>query len=90
MKKVKRENKKLFKSTTQMIIYIILYIVCIGLFIYIGKIDYSKNKVDENVKFSSLYNLVPENNVYVFSNHNDIIYLQTNYPELCIQNKFIK
>lgn len=69
----KRENKKLFKNTTQMIIYIILYIICIGLFIYVGKIDYSKNKVDESVKFSSLYNLVPENNLYVFSNHNDVI-----------------
>ena len=69
----KKENKKLFKNTTQMIIYIILYIICIGLFIYVGKIDYSKNKVDESVKFSSLYNLVPENNLYVFSNHNDVI-----------------
>lgn len=27
---------------------------------------------------------------FVLSNHNDIVYLQTNYPELCIQNKFIK
>ncbi len=69
----KKENKKLFKNTTQMVIYIILYIVCIGLFIYIGKIDYHKDEVKESVKFSSLYNLVPENNLYVFSNHNDVI-----------------
>ena len=53
----KKENKKLFKNTTQMIIYIILYIICIGLFIYVGKIDYSKNKVDKYAnKYAYLLN----------------------------------
>ena len=69
----KRENKKLFKNNTQMIIYILLYIICIGLFIVIGKTDYKKNEPSDSFKFSNLYNLVPENNVYVFSNHNDVL-----------------
>ena len=69
----KRENKKLFKNKTQMIVYILLYIVCIGLFIVIGKTDYKKQEVSESIRFSTLYNMVPENNVYVFSDHNDVI-----------------
>lgn len=70
---MKKEKKKLFKSKEQMIIYIILYIICIGLFIIIGKNNYKKENVKENIKFSNLYNLVDENNLYVFSNANDIL-----------------
>lgn len=69
----KRVNKKLFKNKTQMIIYLFLYVICIGLFILIGTTNYKKDESSESIKFSSLYNLVPENNVYVFSNHNDVM-----------------
>ena len=69
----KRKNKKLFKSKRQMIIYILLYIICIGLFIVIGKTDYKKDKPSDSLKFSNLYSLVPENNLYVFSNANDVL-----------------
>lgn len=70
---MKRKNKKLFKSKKQMIIYLILYIVCIGLFIVIGKTNYKKDEPSESLRFSTLYNLVPENNLYVFSNANDVL-----------------
>ena len=55
-----------------MIIYIILTIICLSLFIIIGKTNYQKENHNA-IKFSSLYNLVKEDNLYTFSNAFDIL-----------------
>lgn len=70
---MKREKKKLFKNKIQMVVYLLLYAICIGLFIVIGKIDFKKDEPSESLRFSNIYNLVPENNLYVFANANDVL-----------------
>ena len=67
------KKKKLFKNKVQMVIYITLFIIFIGLFIYIGQIDFKKDEDSEAKKFSSLYNLVPDNNLYVFCDASDVL-----------------
>ena len=50
--------------------------ICIFLFILIGKTDFRKNDIKESIKFSNIYRSVPEENLYVFSNAslvNDIL-----------------
>ena len=69
------KKKKLFKNKTQMVIYIILFIICIGLFIYIGNIDYSKNKETDAERFNELYPKVPLDNPYVFADGNDVLHI---------------
>lgn len=64
---------KMFKNKTQMIIYIIIFIICIGLFIYVGNINFTNNSETEAKKFSNIYNLVPENNLFVFSKVSDVL-----------------
>lgn len=66
------KKKSLFKNKAQMIIYTITFIICIGLFIFIGQVDFEKGET-EAVKFSHLYNLVEEDNLFVFSNANDVL-----------------
>ena len=67
------KKKSLFKSKTQMILYTLIFIICIALFIIIGKTDFNKYEESEQQKFSTLYNLVDKNNLYVFANHSDIL-----------------
>ena len=67
------KKKSLFKSKTQMIVYLILTIICLVLFVYIGEMDFHKNEADEQIKFSNLYNEVSKNNLYVFSNATDVL-----------------
>lgn len=67
------KKKRLFKNNTQMVIYIILYIICIVLFIAIGKANFTKNKESDAVRFSSLYNLVGDDNLYKFINASGVI-----------------
>lgn len=67
------KKKSLFKNKIQMIIYIFIFIICIFLFIIISKTDFNKNQETEAKKFSSLYNLVEEDNLYVFSDATDIL-----------------
>ena len=55
MEKIYIKNKSLFKSKTQMIIYIILFCLLIYGFIYLGKKDY-KVKVSDNERFASILN----------------------------------
>lgn len=66
-------KKSLFKSKIQMVVYTFLTIICIILFIVIGTTDFKKNSKNEALKFSNLYNLVSEDNLYVFSNATDIL-----------------
>lgn len=67
------KKKKMFKNKTQMIIYIILFIILTGLFIYIGQINFQIKEESDAEKFSSLYNLVPNDNLYEFADATDVI-----------------
>ncbi len=67
------KKKKLFKNKTQMIIYLILYIVCIGLFVFIGNINYKDSSETESKKFSNIYHDVPDENLYVFASATDVL-----------------
>ena len=67
------KKKKFFKNKTQMIIYSIIFIICIALFIVIGKTDFQKDIDTEAKKFHALYNLVDDDNLYVFSDATDVL-----------------
>lgn len=67
------KKKSLFKSKTQMITYMFLYVFCIALFIIIGQIDFQKDVDTESKKIHSLYNMVEEDNLYVFSDATDVL-----------------
>ena len=67
------KKKKLFKNKMQMFTYTLTFIICIILFIVIGKTDFQKDIDTEAEKFSQLYNLVEDNNLYHFSNANEIL-----------------
>lgn len=66
-------KKKFFKSKTQLVIYSFLFIICIILFIIIGKTDFQKDIDTEAEKFSSLYNMVSDDNLYVFCDATDVL-----------------
>lgn len=72
------KKKSLFKSKTQMILYTIIFGICIALFIIIGKTDFSKDEMPESQKFSSIYNLVEENNLFHFSDATEVLNLINN------------
>lgn len=67
------KKKKLFKNKTQMIIYTLTFIVCIILFIVIGKTNFQKHIDTEAEQFSSIYNLVEDDNLFHFSNANEVL-----------------
>lgn len=67
MEKIYIKNKKMFKSKTQMVIYIIIFCILIYGFIYLGKKDY-KTEVSDNIKFASDFSLVSEDNVFKYVN----------------------
>ena len=67
------KKKKLFKSKAQMIIYIILYIICIGLFVVIGNMNYKDSSETEAKKFSNIYKNIAEDNLYVFASASDVL-----------------
>ena len=56
-----------------MIIYSIVFIICIVLFIAIGKMDFQKDIDTEGKKFHALYDLVPNENLFVFSNAIEVL-----------------
>ena len=70
MEKIYIKNKSLFKSKTQMIIYIILFCLLIYGFIYFGKKDY-KVEVNDNERFASEFSLVSKDNVFKYVNATD-------------------
>lgn len=67
------KKKSLFKSKTQMILYSIVFIICIALFIIIGKTDFQKDIDTEGKKFHSLYDMVPNDNLYMFCDATDVL-----------------
>ncbi len=67
------ERVKLYKNKTQMIIYNLIFIICLILCIIIGTKDYSKNKLSDNERFSNLYNKVEIDNVFKFSGALDVL-----------------
>lgn len=67
------KKKKLFKSKTQMVIYLILYIICIGLFIVIGNMNYTDSSETEAKKFSNIYKNITPDNLYVFASASDVL-----------------
>ena len=69
----KKEKKTFFKNKVQMVIYLVLSAICIALFIVIGTTDYKPSQKEEALKFSSIFNLVSENNVYEFCNATDVL-----------------
>ncbi len=69
----KNNKKKLFKNKIQMVIYIILFIVLLSLFVVVGEINFKKEEDSEAKQFSSLYNLVDKDNLYVFSDATDVL-----------------
>ena len=62
---IKIKNYKIFKSKTQMIIYILLFIIFIALFILIGKTDYEQGKNDA-IKFNKDFPSIEKDNVYKY------------------------
>ncbi len=67
MEKIYIKNKKMFKSKTQMVIYIIIFCLLIYAFIYLGKKEY-KVELPDNEKFSSMFSMVSNDNVFKIVN----------------------
>lgn len=65
MEKIYIKNKKMFKSKTQMIIYLIIFCLLIYAFIYLGKKDYNV-KLPDNERFASEFSMVSEDNVFKY------------------------
>lgn len=66
------KKKSLFKNKTQMIIYMLIFVICIALFIVIGKTDFQKDIDTDAKQIHSLYNLVDEKNSFVFCDVTDV------------------
>ena len=67
MEKIYIKNKKMLKSKTQMVIYIIIFCLLIYAFIYLGKKEY-KVELPDNEKFSSMFSMVSTDNVFKIVN----------------------
>ena len=67
MEKIYIKNKKMFKSKTQMVIYIIIFCLLIYAFIYLGKKEY-KVELPDNEKISSMFSMVSTDNVFKIVN----------------------
>lgn len=68
------DKKKIwiFKSNTQMVVSIILFILFIIGFIYISTIDFSKKTVNDNEKFANEYkDIIDKDNIFVYVNSQD-------------------
>ena len=65
MEKIYIKNKKMFKSKTQMIIYLIIFCLLIYAFIYLGKKEYNV-KLPDNERFASEFSMVSEDNVFKY------------------------
>ncbi len=70
MSKIAIKNAHIFKNKGQMIIYMFLFIILLSLFIFLGNLDYHTELAD-NIRFSQEFNLVPEENVFQYTNAQD-------------------
>ena len=69
---MKKKSIWIFKSTEQMIVSIILFVLFIVGFIFIGTMDFSKKEVNDNEKFASEYkDVIDKDNVYTYVNSQD-------------------
>lgn len=71
-KKKKFEKTSLFKSKKQKIVYLILFIIMIVLFIYLGTVNFSDNLTDAQM-FSEEFPAVDEDNVFVYATATEVI-----------------
>ena len=59
----------IFKSKTQMIVSIILFVIFLIGFIYIGTVDFSNNNIDDNIKIAEEYkDILDKDNIYQYTN----------------------
>lgn len=72
MEKIYIKNEKLFKNTWQMIIYLIIFALLIGAFIYLGTLDYDETLPD-NEEFAQEFSLVSEDNVFKYATASDVL-----------------
>ena len=70
MEKIYIKNKKMFKSKTQMVIYIIIFCFLIYAFIYLGKKEY-KVELPDNERFANEFSMVSKENVFKYVNATD-------------------
>ena len=70
MEKIYIKNKKMFKSKTQMVIYIIIFCFLIYAFIYLGKKEY-KVELPDNERFANEFSMVSKDNVFKYVNATD-------------------
>lgn len=66
MEKIYIKNKQIFKSRTQMIVYIILFCLLIWAFIYLGSVDFSES-VPDSERFAEEFSLVGKDNVFEYA-----------------------
>ena len=82
------KNKRLFKNNIQMVVYLIVFAVLIGAFIFLGTRNYKINNKSDHEKFNDDFSLVNNDNVFEYANNsqvrllinggNDIIFFGTN------------
>lgn len=60
----KNKNKKLFKSKTQAVLYIGIFILLLMGFIYFGNINYQSGDTNQGVKKTLVYNRLDKNNIF--------------------------
>lgn len=74
-----RKNKKLFKNKVQMIIYILLFLIFIGLFIYFGTFEKKASNKTDSEKFINEYKEINTDNVFIYLNAQDTLnYIKNN------------
>lgn len=64
----KTQNKKFFKNKIEMVITLTIFVLCIVGFIYLGKVDFSKNKPTDNIRMNMEHPEVSKENVYEYIN----------------------
>lgn len=72
MEKIYVKNERLFKNKLQLAIYLIIFILLIGAFIYLGTLDYDETLPD-NELFAQEFSLVSEDNVFKYANATDAL-----------------
>ena len=61
-----KKKKSLFKNKIQMVIYIILFCLFIGLFIYFGTFEKKASNKTDSEKFINEYKEVNSDNVFIY------------------------
>ena len=68
-----KKKKSLFKNKIQMVIYIILFCLFIGLFIYFGTFEKKASNKTDSEKFINEYKEVNSDNVFIYLNAQDTL-----------------